>query len=536
MKPAENIFERTTPEAVGITSASVLNLLDEIERRHINFHSLMVLRHGKAAVNMWWKPYSPDIPHQQYSFSKSILSAAVGIACSEKLLSLDDRITSFFPRRINQEADDRIYSVTVENLLTMTSGAMLQNEAGIGGRTDWVEWFLNTPLSSDPGERFIYNSMNSYMLAAILRRLTGESLVDYLMPRLFEPLGIARPVWDRCPMGIECGGWGLYLRTEDMAKFCQLCLNDGMWKEQRLLPEGWAAEAGSDHTAGIADDSKLNDSIHRTEGYGYHFWRNGDGKSWRADGMFGQYGVIIPEKDMVIVTTGGHARQMEMLEVLYDAFIPYVDDIPEGSVAGSDYDELCTAVNKLSCPRPLHTHFATIMQNWPAEEVYDFPHSRHGLLPLAVRYLHRAGTLGVRSVRFDIIDGHPVMYWKEDGINLLIPFSENGDFCSCELIIGGRTYPAVTMAAWTAEDTLEISIRMIQMAHMQRVSFRFEDDELVCSFDEDPSLEDMLRMLFDMAQPMRPIAVRLARLTKRMIPSVRGRLRQETISKGTALV
>lgn len=518
-------FEPVTPESLGITSASILSLLEEIERRRINFHSLMILRHGKAAVRLWWKPYSQEIPHQQYSFSKSILSAAAAIACAEGRLSLDDRIASFFPRRIKQDADERMYSVTVEHLLTMTSGALVQNEAGTGGQTDWVEWFLNTPLSAFPGERFIYNSMNSYMLAAILRRVTGDGLVDYLMPRLFEPLGIERPVWDMCPMGIECGGWGLYLKTEDMAKFCQLCLDDGVWRGRRLLPEGWAAVAGSDHTAGIADDSKLNDSIHRTGGYGYHFWRNGDGCSWRADGMFGQYGVIIPQKDMVIVTTGGHARQMEMLEVIFDAFLPYVDDIPEGSAPGADFRELCAAAERLSCPMPHQDPSCKVPPEWLDGRVYDLHHSRHGLLPLAVRYLHRAGTLGVRSVSFDFAGHQPIIRWEEDGVTHLIPFDTSGEICFCELNCGGRSYPAAVSAAWTADNTLELGIRLIRTAHMQRTILRFEGDEVICSFDEDPTLEDMFRMLFDLSQPMRPLAERLARLTRRVIPPVRGKLR-----------
>jgi len=527
MKTKESEFEIVSPESVGITSASVLNLLDELEHRKINLHSLMILRHGRSAVNLWWKPYSQDIPHQLYSFSKSIVSAAAGLAVDEGLLDTDEYIASFFPRRIKQDADERIFSVTVEHLLTMTSGAVAQNETGTGGQTDWVEWFLNTPLNYEPGERFIYNSLNTYMLAAILRQVTGEGLVDYLMPRLFEPLGIERPVWDKCPMGIECGGWGLYLRTEDMAKFCQLCLNDGVWRGRRILPEGWAAKAGESRVTGPAD-SKLNDSPHRTSGYGRQFWRNGDGTSWRADGMFGQYGLIIPEKDMVIITTGGHARQMEVLDALYDAFMPCIDAIPEGSEAGEDYAELLERGNELSLQR---RSGALPFADRNMEAAYDFPMNRRSIIPLAIKYLHRTATLGVRRVGFAIDGEDGMLAWTEDGRTQTIPFRTDGSFCQCRLNFGSHCYPAVTSAAWLAEDKLEIDVRYICTAHMQKLLFTFEDDEIVCTFDEDPSLEDMLCMLFELSPQIRPMAERLARLVNRIMPSVRGRRAAELLQK-----
>ncbi len=519
-----NSFAQTTPEAVGITSASLLNLLDTVEQRGINLHSLMVLRHGQVAAQMWWTPYAPDEPHQLYSFSKSVVSAAIALAESEGLLHCDDRIASFFPRRIKPDADPRIFSVTVEHLLTMTSGAFSQNETGLRGQDDWVEWFLNTPLSHFPGDRFIYNSMNTYMLSAILCRVTGMGLVDYLMPRLFEPLGIRRPMWDKCPMGIECGGWGLYLKTEDMAKFCQLCLDDGVWQGRRILPEGWAARAGSSLVPS-STDSKLNDSPHRISGYGHQFWRNGDDCSWRADGMFGQYGLIMPQKDMVIITTGGHAAQMEVLDVLYDVFIPCVDDIPEGTLPSADYEELLHRTENLRLGSPNFIPGQRAKEEQISGRWFDFPMNRRTLLPLPIRYLHRTGSLGVSGLRFVFSGDQPALCWKEDGTENILPFRTDGSFCRCELICSQRCYHVVTTAGWTDESTLEIDIRLIRTAHMQRLTFRFEDDGVLCLFNEDPSLEQMLKMLIDFAEPMRPMAERMARLVRRMLPGIRGRLR-----------
>ena len=514
-------FETVTPEHCGITSASVLNLIDTLALREINIHSLMVLRHGKAAVGLWWRPYAPELPHQQYSFSKSVVSLAIGFAEAEGLISLDDRIAGFFPRRIAVDADPRIYSVTVEHLLTMTSGAVQQNETGIPRYADWVEWFLNTPLSSFPGDSFVYNSMNTYMLSAILRKVTGCGLVDYLMPRLFEPLGIERPTWDKCPVGIECGGWGLYLKTEDMARICQFCLDDGVWQDRRILPEKWAERAGACAVPSDSD-SKLSDSIHRTSGYGYQFWRNGDGNSWRADGMFGQYGLIMPEKDMVIITTGGHASQMELLDVLYDVFIPHIDDIPENTIAGADYEELCSRAEALTLSYPQPQPRPSELEASLAGVHFDFPVNRHSLLPMSVRLVHQAKSLGTASVSFDFADEQSVLHWWENGREYAIPFAVDGSFRSCTVDYSGRSYSVVTHGAWIGESSLEIGIRPIHTAHMQRVIFMFEEDQITCRFDEDPTMEQLLKMFIDFAQPVRPMAKRLSRLAGVVMLPLRG--------------
>ncbi len=514
-------FTAVPPEQVGITSASVINLLEEIERRKINLHSLMIIRHGLVPVQLWCPPFSAELSHHQYSFSKSVLSAAVAIACAEGRIKLTDPVSRYFPRKIKQDADLRMYGVTIEHLLTMTSGAFSQNEAGVGGQYDWVEWFLNTPLSSEPGRRFIYNSMNSYIISAILRRATGEGLVDYLMPRLFEPLGIERPVWDKCPMGIECGGWGLYLKTEDMAKFCLLCLNDGVWNGRRLLPEGWAASAGASHTDGTLQDSKLDDSIHRTCGYGYHFWRNGDGVSWRADGMFGQYGIILPHKDMVIITTAGHPRQMELLEVLFDTFVPLIDSIPENTVPGGDYFALEALLERLGGGNISAPAAGGALSDL-AGKMYRLEDNRHGLLPMAVKYLHRSVTLGVRTLGFEQSEYGLDLLWEEDGTTHRLPLSPSGEWSSCRLTVCGREYDAAVRWMRQEQDTLETEICFLRSAHTRRITLRFEGEELLCSFDEEPTLEDTLRILLDLAPPVRPMARRLARFAALFIPDVKG--------------
>ncbi len=517
-----SFFEKITPEEVGITSASVINMLEQAEKLGLRLNSFMLLRHGRAAVQCWWKPYAPEYPQHVYSFGKSVTSTAVGFALSEGLLSLDDRVASFFPRRVSDAADARVYSMTVRHLLNMTSGAVLFNEATMQLHSDWVQRFLNTPLMSFPGDKFVYNSLNTYMLSAILRKVTGVGLVDYLMPRLFEPLEIERPEWDKCPLGIECGGWGLSLRTEDMAKLCQLYLDDGMWRGRRILPEGWVSQACSRHTATDTDD-KFSHEQNRA-GYGFQFWLNSDGVSCRADGMMGQYGIIMPEKDVVIVTTASVAEQMKIFDLLWDTIVSCIDSIPEGSRPGADYDELCQRCEQLATPVPQAVLRSRTAEQQYSGMVFTFPRNISSMVPLAVRYLYDMPMMGIDELRFDFGDDSSYMTWHEDGSDHRLCFTFDGEYTDDLLCIGNRNIPVKVYAAWTAADTLQINIRLIQTPHMLCAMFRFSDDIVTCTFEEDPSINDSLKMVIGLTSITRPVSERFARVLERSRIPLTGRI------------
>ncbi|HQH64334.1 MAG TPA: serine hydrolase, partial [Clostridiales bacterium] len=232
-----------SPEQLGISSQSVIDFLDDCEKNGLELHSFMLLRHGKVAAECWWKPFAPNIPHTMFSFSKSVTAAAVGFAIDEGKLALDTKVYALFPEYapiIKKKWQD---TLTVEHLLTMTSGKMtsiLINTQKIG----WVQSYLRVPFKYKPGEKFEYVTDNSFMLAAIVKRVTGQGLLKYLTPRLFEPLGIKTPVWETNQQGVETGGWGLFLKTEDQAKFVQCLLDDGKWGGRQVIPEFWAKTVG----------------------------------------------------------------------------------------------------------------------------------------------------------------------------------------------------------------------------------------------------------------------------------------------------
>ncbi len=331
VKQMMNVLSRSTPEAVGIPSLTLTETLKELKKL-ISLNSIMVLRHGHVCAEGWWTPYSPDIPHMLFSLSKSFTSSAIGILQGERGLDLQTPLYTFFPEAEKSITDPKMRAVTLRHLLTMSSGhdrcAMSFMEHAPDG--DYVKSFLSSNLTYLPGERFVYNSGATYMLAAVVRKLTGENVREYLIPRLFDPLGITPGIWECCPHGTNLGGWGFYLKTEDIAKFGQLLLDGGRWNGEQLIPADYLQAA----TAKQIDNS-MNDKPDWKLGYGYQFWRNRYG--FRADGACGQYALVLPEYDMTIAVTAGLENMQNVMTVFWEHLLPGIrketDTLPENPEA-----------------------------------------------------------------------------------------------------------------------------------------------------------------------------------------------------------
>lgn len=295
---------RSVPEAEGVSSEGILAFLKAADTSNTEFHSFMFLRHGKVIAEGWWDPYRSELRHTLYSTSKSFTSTAVGLAVSEGLLTVDDKVVSFFPEELPDTVSPFLADMTVKDLLSMTAGQDSDPTGRIPANdSNWVKAFLATPVANDPGTIFLYNSMATYMLSAIVQKVTGEKVIDYLTPRLFEPLGIKGIDWEVDPQGINTGGWGLRLRTEDMARFGQLYLQKGEWEGTQIIPEAWVEEATTAHIEQAPDaPQSVKDLSDWLQGYCYQFWRCRN-NGFRADGAFGQYILVLPEKDAVIAIT-----------------------------------------------------------------------------------------------------------------------------------------------------------------------------------------------------------------------------------------
>jgi CubicO group peptidase (beta-lactamase class C family) len=304
---------RSTPQTQGVSSSAVLSFVEAVDRID-TMNSFMLVRHGHVVAEGWWAPYRAEARHSLYSLSKSFTSTAVGLAIEEGKLSLDDNVLKFFAEDAPSEPTSNLKSMRVSDLLRMSTGHQTEPP-----RTDdepWTKSFLNHPVPFKPGTHFLYNTPATYMQSAIVQQVTGQTVLDYLGPRLFEPLGIEDPTWEMSPQGISTGGFGLNIRTEDIAKFGQLYLQKGRWEGEQLVPTEWIEAATARQTSNGSSPTSDWD-----QGYGYQFWRCRHG-AYRGDGAFGQYCIVLPEQDAVVVITSGVKDMQQILNVVWDKLLP----------------------------------------------------------------------------------------------------------------------------------------------------------------------------------------------------------------------
>jgi CubicO group peptidase (beta-lactamase class C family) len=315
---------RSTPEEQGVSSKAVAEYLQAADQQINTMHSFMLVRHGKVIAQAWWKPEAADKPHTLWSLSKSFNSTAVGLAIAQGKLSLDDPVLKFFPNDAPADPSDNLKAMTVRDLLTMTCGHETEPKAVGGGPS--VKTFLAHPVPHKPGTHFQYNTMGSYVLSAIVSKVTGQTEVEFLKPRLFEPLGIENPQWDASPEGFSLGGYGLKLCTEDIAKFGQLYLQKGKWNGRQIVPEKWVEQATSKQ---VPNDQESHAKMGGdwTQGYGFQFWRCTH-NAFRGDGANGQFCVVIPDKDAVIAITAMTGNMQAELNVVWDKLYPALGDQP----------------------------------------------------------------------------------------------------------------------------------------------------------------------------------------------------------------
>jgi CubicO group peptidase (beta-lactamase class C family) len=305
---------RSSPEAQGVSSTNIREFIEAANQQVDTMHSFMLVRHGKVVAEGWWKPEAPDKPHVMYSLSKSFTSTAVGLAVADGKLSIDDPVVKFFPEDVPPNPAPKLPSMRVRDLLTMSTGH--DTEPKFTPDTPWVSTFLAHPVPHKPGAHFLYNSAGTHTLSAIVRKVTGETVLDYLKPRLFEPLGIENPEWGVSPQGNTLGGWGLKICTEDIAKFGQLYLQKGQWNGKQLVPASWVEMATSKQVSNGSDPTKDWD-----QGYGFQFWRCRHG-AYRGDGAFGQFCLVLPEQDAVIAITADTKDMQAELNVVWDKLFP----------------------------------------------------------------------------------------------------------------------------------------------------------------------------------------------------------------------
>jgi CubicO group peptidase (beta-lactamase class C family) len=305
---------RSTPEEQGVSSADIRAYVETADQKVNTMHSFMLVRHGHVVAEGWWKPEAADKPHVMHSLSKSFTSTAVGLAVADGKLSIDDPVLKFFPEECPANPSDKLKMMRVRDLLTMTCGHEV--EMKFNTNTPWVQAFLAHPVAFKPGTHFQYNTPGSYMLSAIVTKVTGQTVLDYLKPRLFEPLGIENPEWSSSPQGISAGGFGLKIRTEDIAKFGLLYLQKGKWNGKQLIPAAWVEQATSKQVSNGSDPTKDWD-----QGYCFQFWRCRH-NAFRGDGKDGQFCIVMPDQDAVVAITADTRDMQAELNIVWDKLLP----------------------------------------------------------------------------------------------------------------------------------------------------------------------------------------------------------------------
>jgi CubicO group peptidase (beta-lactamase class C family) len=317
---------RSTPEAQGVPSSAVYAFVNAIEQNKLELHSLMLLRHGAVVAEGWWAPYQADYRHILHSLSKSFTSTAIGLAIAEGRLSVDDPVISFFPESLPDQVSENLAALRIKHLLSMSTGQTEDTTiARATSDRDWVRSFLHSEFPYVPGTHFLYNSGATYMLSAIIQKVTGMLLLDYLRPRLLDPLGITDVSWELSPQGVNTGGWGMSITTDAIARFGQLYLQKGVWNGEQLVPADWIAQATSyqiDNAGNLT-----NENLDWQQGYCYQFWRCRY-NCYRGDGAFGQFCLAMPDQDAVLAITASLANMQAVLDLVWEHIRPAMSEGP----------------------------------------------------------------------------------------------------------------------------------------------------------------------------------------------------------------
>ena len=330
-KETAEIIDLPRAETPDSVASAMENFFQRAAGDSLDIHSVMIVKDGKVIFSRWQSEGVDTVPHVLHSVSKTFTATAVGLAIADGKMKLTDKIIDFFPDKLPAEVSDNLKAMTVRDLLTMSCGHDVEPSGFRGGEeTDWVQAFLAHPVVHKPGTFYLYNSLGTYMLSAIVQKVTGEKVVDYLDTRLFQPLHIDKPKWDESPQGINCGGWGLYLKTEDLAKMGQLLLQQGEWNGKQIIPAEWVSEMSKKQVESINPGTRLEDAEAKgmtvetsdwMQGYGYQMWRCRPG-CFRADGARGQYIIVVPDKNAVIAITSDVEDLQGELNLVWDNILP----------------------------------------------------------------------------------------------------------------------------------------------------------------------------------------------------------------------
>ena len=465
-------FPRSTPEQQGISSASIRAYIAAVRASGQEFHSIMIIRHGHVVAEGWWYPFLPQHHQQLYSLSKSFTGTAIGMAIDEKKLKLDDPVISFFPKDQPSSISTNLAALKIRHLLSMSVGqekdSILTLEHTPVG-TPWEETFLSLPVVYEPGTRFLYNSGASYMLSSIVRQVTGQNVHAYLKSRLYMPLGITGATWTENAEGVNMGASNLRIRTEDIGKIGQLYLQRGKWNGRQLVSKDWVALA----TKKEIDTGKQDSSW--GFGYGFQFWLNPPG-GFRADGAYGQYSMVFPEKDTVVVITSESADKESTMHTVWDHLYPALTEHRTLPANNTDYALLQQELKALVLPPP---------------NLYKVSPTSTALS--GKTFLLEKNEFNAKAVSFRFADDHIAFTLAEEGkpdivitcgINKWIMKGNRKPSANSLFSLRRIDFdsPVAASAGWKDYRTLVLTFRYVEAIHGDTFTCIFDEDKLHIQF------------------------------------------------------
>lgn len=460
---------RTTPEAEGVASEALLAFINALDDRKLELHSLMLLRRGNVLAEGWWAPYTAPAPHMLYSLSKSFLSTAAGLAIAEGYFAVTDPVTHFFPDDLPPVVSDNLAAMQVRHLLSMATGHAEDQTGALRGDPDgnWPRAFLAQAVEHEPGTFFRYNSAATYMVSAILQKTTGITALEFLRPRLLLPLGITDATWETDPRGVSVGGWGLRIRTEDIARFGEMYRRRGFFNEQQLVPSDWVEAATR---AQVSNGDPATDSDW-AQGYGYQFWRCQHG-AFRGDGAFGQFCVVLPQQEAVLVTTANVAEMQTVLNLVWEILLPAMT--PAGPVPenAESQKRLHDRLANLQIPPPVGAKTSETAARIQGR-TYRFGENEQGIVSVTLTFtvdtvtLIAEDTAGAHSVVGGLGDWHEgTTSFLQNWFARSLPSNPAGD--------SGESVSAC--AAWTDKQTLALRLCLTHTPFTPTIVCRFTDD------------------------------------------------------------
>lgn len=461
-----------SPEAAGVSSAEILRFVEDLKESGIENHSYMILRGGHVAAEAFRDPFAPDIPHPMYSVSKAVTAIAVGFAIEEGLFTLGARILDFFPEYMPKSPDDPLWELTVFHLVAMQSGKEA-NFLDPKEKGDWVARFFASDWEGRPG-RWKYVNENSYMLCAAIHRVTGASVTKFLLPRLYHPLGIQTPFWETDENGVEAGGWGLWLKTEDLAKIMLCYAQGGVYAGRQVIPAFWAKAAPLRQT-----DNSSSKGADTSAGYGFGLWRcKGEERAYRADGLFSQFGIVFEAYDAVLVATNAALDEQAVLDCIWRHF-------PKAFQESTVEQAPPVPPELLENPFPLDVvpvgvrsrmeeRLEQSMIHVKRRRSLNLIHYPPSILPIAATYLKRDKAGNFDQILFAFSVDKCAMTWTEGDETNTIICGMDGHQRYGRIVLGGIAYTVCASAAWLDDKTLEVWVRPLETVAKRTLVFHFD--------------------------------------------------------------